>query len=367
MDFVSLKEQQVIIKSELDRRISDVLKHGKYIMGPEVYELEDSLQTYAGAKYCITTASGTEALLISLLALGIGPGDEVITTPFTFISTVETIVRVGAKPIFVDIEADVFNIDSKKIEAQITERTKAIVPVSLYGQPADINEIQIIANKYNLKVIIDGAQSFGSTYNGKTDSSFGNVSITSFFPAKPLGCYGDGGAIFTNSDEYAEKMKMIRIHGQSQANHYEYIGVGGRLDTIQAAILLAKLPIYQNEITKRQKVSENYSNSLGEVIKIPVVRADRTSVWAQYTISIQNRDKVQVELEKCGIPTAVYYPIPLHMQNCFQYLGLKEGDYPVAEKVSREVISLPMGPYLHLENQGKIIENVLNVVTTFGV
>ena len=254
-----------------------------------------------------------------------------------------------AKPVFVDIEADTYNIDATKIEAAITEKTKAIMPVSLYGQPADMDAIQTIADKHNLKVIIDGAQSFGATYKDETDSNLGDISTTSFFPAKPLGCYGDGGAVFTNNDDYAEKMRMMRVHGQNKRYHHKYIGMGGRLDTIQAAILLAKFPHYQQEISKRQQAAQYYSDQLNSSIIKPTVKEERSSVWAQYTIRVPNRDAIQQKLKDAGIPTAVHYPMPLHLQECFQYLGYKKGDFSVAEQVSLEVMSLPMNPFLTTE------------------
>jgi len=283
-----------------------------------------------------------------MMALGIQPGDEVITSPFTFIASAETIAFLGAKPVFVDIQLEDFNIDPNKIEAAITPKTKVIIPVSLYGQPADLAEIQVIADNHNLKVIIDGAQSFGSTYRGHSDSSLGTVATTSFFPAKPLGCYGDGGAVFTNDNALAEKIKMLRVHGQNERYHHKFIGIGGRLDTIQAAILLAKLPHYENELKQRQGVAEKYTKALvGKLNTItPTVKTDRTCAWAQYTIRVQERENVQKVLKEAGVPTAVHYPLPLHLQECFSYLKHCKGDFPLAEKASEEVLSLPMNPYL---------------------
>ena len=346
IDFANLQLQYQKYKDDIDANIQAALNKSNYIMGEEVYELEVALEKFTGAKYAITCSSGTDALLLAMMAMGIQSNDEIITTPFTFIATVETVALMKAKPIFVDIEKDTFNIDATKIEAAITNKTKAIMPVSLYGQPADMDAIQAIADKYNLKVIIDGAQSFGATYRGKTDSNLGDISTTSFFPAKPLGCYGDGGAIFTNDDEYAEKIKMMRVHGQNKRYHHKYIGMGGRLDTIQAAILLAKLPHYTQELADRQQVSQRYTDALSDSLQTPVIRPNRTSAWAQYTVKVNNRDDIQTKLKDNGIPTAVHYPMPLHLQECFQYLNYKQGDFPISEKTSSKVMSLPMNPFL---------------------
>ncbi len=346
IDFANLKHQYQLYKKDIDANIQAVLEKSNYIMGEEVQQFEEKLQCFTGAKHAITCSNGTDALLLAMMAMDIQPEDEIITTPFTFIATAETIALMKAKPVFVDIEEDTYNIDATKIEAAITNKTKAIMPVSLYGQPADMDAIQEIADKHNLKVIIDGAQSFGSTYKGKTDSNLGDISTTSFFPAKPLGCYGDGGAVFTNNDEYAEKMRMMRVHGQNKRYHHKYIGMGGRLDTIQAAILLAKLPHYQNEIKNRQAVAESYTSSLSNKLTTPITKSERSSVWAQYTVRIQNRNAVQENLKKAGVPTAVHYPMPLHLQECFQYLGYQKGSFPISERVSNEVMSLPMNPFL---------------------
>jgi len=315
-------------------------------MGEEVYELERVLEGFTGAKHAITCSSGTDALLLAMMAMDIQPGDEIITTPFTFIATAETIALMKAKPVFVDIEPDTFNIDANLIEAAITDKTKAIMPVSLYGQPADMDTIQAIADKYNLKVIIDGAQSFGSTYNNKTDSNLGDISTTSFFPAKPLGCYGDGGAIFTNNDEYAKTIKMMRVHGQGKRYHHKYIGIGGRLDTIQAAILLAKLPYYTQELADRQQVAQRYTDALSDNLQTPVIKLNRSSAWAQYSVRVDNRNAFQAKLKDNGIPTAIHYPIPLHLQECFQYLNYKQGDFPISEKTSNEVMSIPINAFI---------------------
>ena len=315
-------------------------------MGEEVLQLETQLQGFTCMKHAITCSNGTDALLLAMMAIDIQPGDEIITTPFTFIATAETIALMKATPVFVDIEDQTYNIDSSKIEAAISDKTKAIMPVSLYGQPADMDEINAIAKKYNLKVIIDGAQCFGALYKNTCAANHCDIYTTSFFPAKPLGCYGDGGAVFTNNDDFAEKMKMMRVHGQNKRYYHKYLGMTGRLDTIQAAILLAKLPYYAKEIEKRNRVAQAYNEQLSGIAKTPQVKSDRTSVWAQYTVRVQNRDQLQGTLQQAGIPTAVHYPIPLHMQECFQYLGLNKGDFPVSESVAKEVMSLPMNPFL---------------------
>jgi len=349
IDFAKLQYQYQVYKDEIDKAIHAVLDKSNYIMGDEVRELEENLQNFTGAKHAITCSSGTDALLLAMMALDIKPGDEIITTPFTFIATAETIAFLGAKPVFVDIDEQTYNIDPSKIEKKVTAKTKAIMPVSLYGQPADIEAIQVIADKHNLKVIIDGAQSFGSTYKGKTDSNLGDISTTSFFPAKPLGCFGDGGAVFTNDDALAEKMKSLRVHGQSKRYHHKYIGMGGRMDTLQCAIVNVKLKHYKKDLALRQEVASKYSEWLAErseSLVLPIVNDDCTSAWAQYSVRVQNRDDIQAKLKEQGIPTAVHYPMPLHLQECFQYLGYEKGDFPICEQISNEIMSLPMNPYV---------------------
>jgi len=346
IDFANLQLQYQKYKIDIDANIQAVLNKSNYIMGEEIHKLERALEGFTSAKHAITCSSGTDALLLAMMAMDIQPGDEIITTPFTFIATAETISLMKARPVFVDIEPDTFNIDANLIEAVITDKTKVIMPVSLYGQPADMDTIQAIADKHNLKVIIDGAQSFGSTYNNKTDSSLGDISTTSFFPAKPLGCYGDGGVVFTGNDECAEKIKMMRVHGQNKRYHHKYIGMGGRLDTIQAAILLAKLPYYAKELLDRQQIARHYTDALSDRLQTPIIRLNRSSAWAQYTISVSNRDALQAKLKDYGIPTAVYYPTPLHLQECFQYLNYKQGDFPISEKSSNKLISLPINSFL---------------------
>ena len=348
IDFANLQYQHELYKDEIENAILKVARNCNFIMGNEVQELEKSLEEFTGAKYAVSCSNGTDALLLAMMALDIKPGDEVITTPFTFIATAETIAFLGAKPVFVDIDEKTYNIDPDKIEEKITSKTKAIIPVSLYGQPADMDKIQEIANKYNLKVIIDGAQSFGCTYNGKTDSNLGDISTTSFFPAKPLGCYGDGGAVFTNDEILANKMKSLRLHGQSKRYHHQYIGMGGRLDTIQAAVLNVKLKYYPKDLALRQEVAIKYAKSLENKTNLilPFAESNCTSAWAQYSVRVKNRDEVQEKLKAVGIPTAVHYPMPLHLQECFTYLGYKKGDFPISEIVSNEIMSLPMNPYV---------------------
>jgi UDP-2-acetamido-2-deoxy-ribo-hexuluronate aminotransferase len=361
IDFANLQVQYQKYKSDIDISINAVLKKSNYIMGEEVKQLESELTKFTDVKHAITCSNGTDALLLSLMAMDIKPGDEIITTPFTFISTAETISLIKAKPVFVDIEADTFNIDANLIEAAITDKTKAIIPVSLFGQTADINAIQAVAKKYNLKVIIDGAQSFGSTFQGKLDSNLGDISTTSFFPSKPLGCYGDGGAVFTNNDQFAEKIKMLRVHGQNKRYHYKHIGMGGRLDTIQAAILLAKLPYYKKELEDRERAAKNYSKLITKSLILPIIKSNRTSVWAQYTIRVNNRDEVKKKLQDEGIPTAIYYPVPLHLQECFRNFNYKENDFPVAEEASNCVLSLPMNAYLTDDNISYITKTLNDI------
>jgi len=368
--FIDLKSQYEALRPQIQARINTVLEHGQYIMGPEVKELEDKLQTYTGAKHCITVASGTEALLISLMALGIKPGDEVITTPFTFVATAEVIVLLGAKPVFVDIEPGTCNIDAALIEATITPRTKAIMPVSLYGQPADMDEINAIAARNgNIPVIEDAAQSFGATYKGRKSCNLSTIGCTSFFPSKPLGCYGDGGAIFTNDDVIAQACREIRVHGQSQRYVHTRIGLGGRMDTIQCAVVLAKLERFDWEVEQRQAVARRYHELLASETRgntqrqdnqsvsiriIPWPRNDRTGVFAQYTVLCDDREAMQAKLQAAGIPTAVHYPVPLNEQPAYMHL-CHCGRTPVAQKMAKCVASLPMSPYLELSDQQQIV------------
>lgn len=359
MQFIDLAAQQDRIRDKLKARIDAVLAHGQYIMGPEVRELEERLESYTGAKYCITVASGTEALLISLMALDIKPGDEVITTPFTFVATAEVIALLGATPVYVDIEPDTCNIDATKIEEKITDKTKAIMPVSLYGQPADIDEINSVAARHgNIPVIEDAAQSFGATYKDKKSCNLSTIGCTSFFPSKPLGCYGDGGAIFTNDEAIAQACREIRVHGQSQRYVHTRIGVGGRMDTLQCAIVLAKLEQFEWEVGQRESIGQQY-NQLIDNAGISRVQqcSDRTSVFAQYTVFVRNRDELQRHLKDAGMPTAVHYPVPLNEQPAYKHLCCPDCT-PVARRVAKQVLSLPMGPDLTAEDQRQIVSAV---------
>jgi UDP-2-acetamido-2-deoxy-ribo-hexuluronate aminotransferase len=350
--FIDLKTQYQALKPQIQERINAVLEHGQYIMGPEVKELEDKLSAYTGSKHCITVASGTEALLMSLMALDIKPGDEIITTPFTFVATAEVIVLLGAKPIFVDIEPDTCNMDASLIEAKITAKTKAIMPVSLYGQTADMDAINAIAAKHgNIPVIEDAAQSFGASYKGRKSCNLSTIGCTSFFPSKPLGCYGDGGAIFTNDDALAQAMREIRVHGQSQRYVHTRIGVGGRMDTIQCAIVLAKLERFDWEVEQRKQIGSRYNQLLDDA-GMPRVhqREDRTSVYAQYTVFTEDRELLQKKLSDQGIPTSVHYPVPLNEQPAYKHLCCPDCT-PLASKIAKQVMSLPMGAELSVELQ----------------
>ena len=346
IDFANLGLAYQEHKEAIDKAMSEVVSSGSFIMGPAVNELEDKLSNFVGVKHSISCSSGTDALLLAMMAIDIQPGDEIITTPFTFIASAETIAFLKAKPVFVDIEEATYNLDPSKIEAAITNKTKAIIPVSLYGQPADMDEINAIAKRHKLIVIEDAAQSFGAAYKGNRSCNLSDIACTSFFPAKPLGCFGDGGAVFTNNNILAEKIKSLRLHGQSKRYHHQYVGMGGRLDTLQAAVLNVKLDHYGIDIQRRQNVAQTYSKYLKGKVTIPFVNKDRTSVWAQYSIRVEQRDMVQQKLKAANIPTAVHYPMPLHLQECFAYLGGRKGDFPIAEKVSQEIMSLPMNPFL---------------------
>ncbi|MCE5286206.1 MAG: DegT/DnrJ/EryC1/StrS family aminotransferase [Pelosinus sp.] len=357
--FIDLKAQQDRIKEDLDRRIQKVLAHGQYIMGPEVHELEEKLADYVGVKHCLSVASGTDALLIALMALGVNAGDEVITTPFTFIATAEVIALLGAKPVFVDIDPRTYNIKPDLIEAAITSKTKAIIPVSIFGQCADFDTINTIASKYNLPVIEDGAQSFGATYKGRKSCSLSTIGCTSFFPSKPLGCYGDGGACFTNDSNIFKTMDQIRLHGQEKRYHHQLVGINGRLDTLQAAILLVKLEIFPGEVVLREQIGQRYTELLSNSIVTPFIQEKCTSVYAQYTVQVDDRINYQEKLRAAGIPSAVHYPVPLHLQPVFFRLGKGEGSYPAAENVAKRVISLPMGAYLTENQQIQIMAALL--------
>lgn len=352
MEFIDLKAQYQAIKPDVDAHIQAVLDHAQFILGPEVSALESELARRTGARRCITSASGTDALLIALMALGIGPGDEVITSPFTFIATVEMIALLGARPVFIDIDPRTWNLDPALIVAAVTPRTRAIMPVSLYGQCADMDAIQQAAG--SIPVIEDAAQSFGATYHGRSSCNLSAIGCTSFFPSKPLGCYGDGGACFTNDDALAAAMLEVRNHGQSSRYHHVRLGFNGRLDTIQAAVLLAKLDVFDHELTLREQVAARYTQHLARIVQTPRVADGNRSVWAQYTIELDHRDHIAAALKQQGIPTAVHYPIPAHLQPAFRSLGYGEGSFPVAERAAQRVLSLPMHPYLTASDQDKV-------------
>lgn len=360
LNFIDLETQQDLIRPRLERYLHRVLHHGQFIMGPEVKELETKLIAFTGAKQAITCASGTDALLMALMALDIGPGDEVITVPYTWISTAEVIALLRAKPVFVDIQPDTFNMDPDLIEAAITPRTRAIMPVGLYGQCADMTRIKAIAQKHNLPVIEDGAQSFGATHHGQKSCALSLIGCTSFFPSKPLGCYGDGGAIFTDDDGLAEKMRQIRVHGQKVKHQHPLVGINGRLDTLQAAILLEKLEIFPKECLLRQEAGKRYDDLLSSVpgIQTPIIAKGNESVYAQYTILSENRDSLSQALKTAGIPSVAYYTAPLHLQRAFADLRHKPGDFPKAEKVAAQCLSLPMSPYISAAEQERVAEAI---------
>lgn len=362
MEFIDLKTQQQKIRKSIDARIAKVLDQGQYIMGPEIAELEGVLSKYVGSKHCISNSSGTDALLLALMALDIGPGDEVITTPFTFFATGEMVSLIGAKLVLVDIDPDTYNLDPKKIEAAITPKTKAIVPVSLYGLCADFDTINEIAAKYKIPVFEDAAQSFGASYKGKKACSLTTIGCTSFFPSKPLGGYGDSGACFTNDDELAKRMKELRVHGQASRYNHTQVGINGRMDTLQAAILLAKMEIFEEEVTLREKIGARYTKLIGNKFKVQKIPTGYTNVYAQYTVEVENRQAVQSKLQELGIPTAVHYPIPMHLQPIYKNIGYAKGDFPLSEKAAERVMSLPMHPYLDEATQDKVIDCLFKAI-----
>lgn len=344
MDFIDLKSQQARIKDRIDAGIARVLAHGQYILGPEVAELEEKLAAYTGAKYCIGVANGTDALQIALMALGVGPGDEVITPGFTYIATAEAAAVLGARPVYVDIDPRTYNLDPSLLEAAITPRTKAIIPVSLYGQCADYDAINAVAARHGLPVIEDAAQSFGATYKGRKSCNLTTIATTSFFPSKPLGCYGDGGAIFTSDDELAKVMRQVARHGQEKRYHHVRVGMNSRLDTLQAAILLPKLEILDDELVARQRIADEYARLFGEAgIGQPYVETHNRSAWAQYTVRVEDRPAVQDSLRGAGIPTAIHYPLPLNKQPA---VADTAASLPHGDLAAGQVISLPMHPYL---------------------
>jgi UDP-2-acetamido-2-deoxy-ribo-hexuluronate aminotransferase len=359
MDFIDLKAQYRALRPDINARIQAVLDHGQYILGPEVTELEQKLAAWVGAKHCVSVASGTDALLIALMALCVGPADEVITSPFTFVATAEVIALVGAKPVFVDVEPDTANIDATKLEAAITPRTKAIIPVSLYGQVADMDAINAIAARHgDIPVIEDAAQSFGATYKGRRSGALSGIGCTSFFPSKPLGCYGDGGAMFTDDAGLAKAFTELRVHGQSARYYHTRIGIGGRMDTIQCAVLLGKLPRFDWEVQRRIELGARYGERIrasGAPVGLLTVRPDRTSVWAQYTVLVKDRDGVQERLKQAGIPTAVHYPRPLDRQPAYERL-VDSKPMPVSDSLAAQVMSLPMSADLGEAQQDEVVE-----------
>lgn len=354
IEFIDLKTQQARIKNQIDAAIQRVLAHGQYILGPEVAELEEKLAAYTGARHCITVANGTDALQIAQMALGIGPGDEVVTPGFTYIATAETVALLGAKPVYVDIDPRTYNLDPALLEAAITSRTKAIVPVSLYGQCADFDAINAIAARHGIPVIEDAAQSFGATYKGRKSCNLSTIACASFFPSKPLGCYGDGGAIFTSDDELAKVMRQIARHGQDRRYHHVRVGVNSRLDTLQAAVLLAKLEIFDDEIASRQRVALEYGRLLSEIsiATTPYIELHNQSAWAQYTIRVGDREALQARMKQDGVPTVVHYPIPLNQQPA---VADEQVRLPIGDAVAREVLSLPMHAYLRIAEQAAVI------------
>lgn len=356
MRFIDLATQQAKIRAEVDARIKRVLDHGQYILGPEVDELEQRLANYTGARHAISVASGTDALVMALMALEIGQGDDVITTPFTFAATAEAVCLVGARPVFCDIEPDTFNIDPQKLAACITPNTRAIIAVDIFGQCADYGAINTIARKHGLAVIADAAQSFGASSGGIRVGALCHITTTSFFPAKPLGGYGEGGAVFTNDDKLADALREIRIHGQNAEYRYARVGINGRLDTLQAAVLLAKLDIFDDELARRDAVAKNYERLLADKVRTPVLRAGNTSAWAQYTIRVRERERIQQALQAVGIPSRIYYPEPVHRQPAYA----QDVSLPVTEQAAKEVLSLPMHPYLTIEDQERVVDALLS-------
>jgi UDP-2-acetamido-2-deoxy-ribo-hexuluronate aminotransferase len=358
VEFIDLKAQYAILQEKIDARIRAVLGHGQFILGPEVAELEQRLAARTGSTHCVACSSGTDALLIALMALGVGRGDEVVTTPFTFVATVETIALLGATPVFVDIDPRTYNLDPARLAAAITPRTKAVMAVSLYGQCADMDAINAIAAARGIAVIEDGAQSFGATYKGRQSCNLSTIGCTSFFPSKPLGCYGDGGACFSNDEALAARMRQIRVHGQDRRYHHPLVGINGRLDTLQAAVLLAKLEAFDGEVRLRSQLGAGYSERLQEMVKTPYVEPHNTCVYAQYTVQVEDRKTFQERLQADGVPTAVHYPVPLHLQPAFARPGCGRGSFPLAESAADHVVSLPMHPYLSEADQQKVVSAV---------
>lgn len=369
MDFIDLRSQYHALRSSIDNRIARVLEHGQYILGPEVAQLEARLAEFTGSGHCVTVASGTDALLIALMALEIGPGDEVITTPFTFVATVEVIVLAGATPVLVDVEADTGNMDAGLLEAAITDHTRAIMPVGLYGQPADMHAINAIAARHGaIPVIEDAAQSFGASYRGRSSCSLSTIGCTSFFPSKPLGCYGDGGAFFTSDPLIAQACREIRVHGQSGRYLHTRIGIGGRMDTLQCAVLLSKLERFPWELQRRTELGALYNEQIRSSAanaRLLALRPDRTSAWAQYTVLVDDRDAVQRRMQELGIPTAVHYPRALHHQPAYQS-NFGAASFPVSEDLARRVISLPFSADLQETQVASVVQALVQATSAAG-
>jgi UDP-2-acetamido-2-deoxy-ribo-hexuluronate aminotransferase len=367
IDFIDLKTQQKKIRESVEKRIARVLDHGSYILGPEIKELEEVLSRFVGIKHCVSCGNGTDALLMALMAYDIRPGDAIFVPSFTFVATAEVVALAGATPVFVDVDDKTYNIDPASLERAILDfekkktglRARGIIPVDLFGQPADYDSISSIAKRRGLFILEDAAQGFGAVYRKKRTCAFGDIAATSFFPAKPLGCYGDGGAIFTNDDDVNEKLRSIRVHGQGIDKYDNVrIGINGRLDTIQAAVLLAKMELFEEELKSRERIAGRYSQSLKGSVVTPYVRPDSTSCWAQYSVLTDNRESVLAKLKTKHVPTAVYYPKPLHLQDAFRNLGCKRGDYPVTERVADKIFSIPMHPYLDEQTQDYIVASI---------
>ena len=357
MNFIDLQAQYRALKSDIDSRIQRVLDHGQFILGPEVREMEGLLAAYTGAKHCIGCASGTDALLMALMAADIGPGDEVITSAFSFAGTAEVIVLAGATPVFVDVESDTCNIDAAAIEAKITPATRAIMPVSLYGQPSDMDEINALADKHGLLVIEDAAQSFGADYKGRKSGALSRIACTSFFPSKPLGCYGDGGAVFTDDDNLAEALRQIRVHGDAGRYDHVRIGINGRMDSIQCAVINAKMAIFGEEVERRIEIGSRYNDAFANVVPTVTQKPDRTSVFAQYTLLADDRDTLRAKLNEAGVPSAIHYPLPINEQPAYAKYD-RPSATPVASALSKKVISLPMSAYLSKTDQDQVIDAV---------
>lgn len=357
-EFIDLKTQYRLLQKNIGERIDAVLERGQYILGPEVAELEQRLAAYVGVKHCIACSSGTDALLMALMALDVGPGDKVITSPFSFVATAEMVALLRATPVFVDIRKDTFNLDPELLEQAVTKHTKAIIPVALYGQCADMDEINAIAARFGIPVIEDAAQSFGATYKGRKSCALSLISCTSFYPAKPLGCYGDGGACFTADDALARRMRQISVHGEEGRYHHVSLGLNGRLDTLQAAVLLAKLAVFDSELEERRRAAGIYSELLAGIVQTPYIEPFNTSTFAQYTIQMDHRESLRKKLQQLGIPTAVHYPTPIHLQPALEYLGKPRGSFSISEEAAGRVLSLPMHPYLERSQ----VEEIANCV-----